>query len=149
MLLPLLLNNLLTVDAEADELTGSARGRGRRRRAHKPLRKITLPDGTPVYATSDQIDTVRAEYEARVRQEGQAVLREERRVKEKGRKRAKLRAMEILQEIPIPGEAPIPIPKSYLPGPEAPVDASEIMRRKLAEIEREEEEAALLLIMLS
>jgi hypothetical protein len=129
-----------------DDTTGSARGRGRRRRAHKPLRKITLPDGSTVYASADQVDSLRAEYEARVRQEGQAKL--EQRRKEKGRRRAKARR--VLAEIQVDEGPPIPIPSSYVPTPKVQAsDINEIIQRRLDAIQQEEEDALLLLVMLS
>lgn len=113
-------------------------------------RKIITPDGKRLYVTDDELRFLRAEWEARARQEGQATLLEQRRIKAKGRKRAKTRTFETPAELLVPDEAPIPIPKSFIPEAKAQdIDIARLIRDKI-EAEREmENDALLLLLMLS
>lgn len=120
--------------------------------AGAPTRKrwVIFPDNSRHYVTDEELRFLRAEYEAKVRQEGQATVTEKRRVKTKGRKRAKTRTFETPAEIQVSEGAAIPIPRSLIPEdkPEE-VDVKGAVLRQIQQMRDQEEEAALLLLMVS
>lgn len=110
--------------------------------------RVILPDGRELRVSRHEIASIRAELEARARQEGEAKIKETRRVRKKG-KRMATRVAEVPVVITVPDEPSIAIPRSFIPEDTLDVDKARIsdIVSGLIERRRREEEDALLLVV--